>query len=233
MKRSDIMAGWFRGQLILSYRKQRVAPLGLGQWPATPKNHWPLPPDLWRLDIEVCDEYVKCVQGSAGRMEGTQENECLWCTYQCTKNSLLCECSHQCFLLCVCQGQKRVWLQGILESRGVCVHHCVCTRRGFPLNTGCSGIPAPRRSWSQISRNLANVRRGSEQENERWESDEGRAERNQVFVFCGPLQGLVRMAKEGWGARDIMWWGGRMRKMITWLISRQTEAERSKKKCET
>lgn len=179
------LTGWIRGQLILSYRKQRAAPLGLGRRP--------LPPDLWCLDTGVCDKYVKCVQGSAGGMEGKQENECLWCTYQCTKNSLLCERSHQCFLLCVRQGQNRVWLQGILESHGV----CVCAHRGFPLNTGCGGIPAPRRSGSQISRNLANVWRGSEQENERWESDEGWAERNQV------RQGLVRTAKEAWGATNL------------------------------
>lgn len=161
MKRTDIIARRFRGQLILSYRKQHAAPLGLGQWPATPKNHWPLPADLWRPDIEVCDECVKCVQGSAGGLEGTKENECLWCTYQRTKNSLLCECSHQCFSsLCVSRSKQSLITGHSGEPWGVCARLCVCAHRGFPLNTSGSGIPAPRHSWSQISRNLGNVRRG-------------------------------------------------------------------------
>lgn len=169
MKRSDIIAGWFRGQLILSYRKQRVAPLGLGQWRATPKNHWPLPPDLWRLDIEVCDEYVKSVQGSAGRMEGTQENECLLMYIPVYKEqSPVWVQSSVLSSLCVSRSKESLITGHSGEPRGVCVHHCVCTHRGFPLNTSCSGIPAPRRSWSQISRNLANVRTGEWEVGEWW-----------------------------------------------------------------
>lgn len=126
MKRWDLKAGRFRGQLILSYRKQRAAPLGLGQWPVSPKNHWPLPADLWRPNTKVCDECVKCVQGSAGELEGTRENECLWCTYQRTKNNLPRECSHQCFSsLCVSRSKQSLITGHSGEPRGV----CACTRR--------------------------------------------------------------------------------------------------------
>lgn len=39
------------------------------------------------------------------------------------------------FLLCVCQGQSRAWLQSILESHGVCVHGCVCAHTEASLWT--------------------------------------------------------------------------------------------------
>lgn len=82
----------------------------------------------------------------------------------------------------------------------------VCAYRGFLLNTGSGGIPGPRR-WL-LKPNLKEFGKcarghisGSEQENERWKSDEGRAgkegKKSVLFVFCGPLEGLVRMATEG------------------------------------
>lgn len=82
----------------------------------------------------------------------------------------------------------------------------MCAYRGFPLNTGGGGIPGPRR-WL-LKPNLKEFGKcarghisGSEQENERWKSDEGEGregeEESILFVVCGPLQGLVRMATEG------------------------------------
>lgn len=149
----------------------------------------------------------------------------------------------------MCQGQNRAWLQGILESHGECVCTSVCAHRGFPLNTGGGGIPGPRRWLLKPNlKEFGKCARGAylwlwtgEWEMVEWWGEARKEGRINFFVFCGPLQGLVRMASEGWGAKDIRWWGGckgiqEPPKRIAWLIRRSQKEvmcwQGAKRKCD-
>lgn len=93
----------------------------------------------------------------------------------------------------------------------MCLSACVHTEASL-LNAGSGGIPGPRR-WllkpdlKEFGKCARGHISGCEQENERWQSDEGRAGneggKSILFAFCGPLEDQVRLVNWEGGTGDI------------------------------
>lgn len=89
---------------------------------------------------EVCDECVKCVQGSVGGSEGDRRmNDSGLHTRLQRRASCVSAVIIAFFSVCV-KVKTEPDYRAFCRAMG-----SVCACRGFPLNTGGGGIPGPRR----------------------------------------------------------------------------------------
>lgn len=158
------------------------------------KNHWTLPENSRRLDAEVHDECVKCVQGSAHGSEGdTGERMPLVYIPQYKRaNSCVSAVISAFFSVCVKvktePDYRAFWIA--VGGGGRCRH--VCTQRlPFWTQAAVAFLALGAGSCSQISRNLGNVRGGISlvvnmrtRDGRVMRGGEGRAGKEGCDLFC-------------------------------------------------
>lgn len=87
---------------------------------------------------------MKCVRGSVGGLKGIRERMNAFGAHTSAQRKASCVSAVISAFFSVCVKVKTEPDYRAFWRVMGCV--CVCVHSGFPLNTGSSGIPAPRRS---------------------------------------------------------------------------------------
>lgn len=181
-----------------SHRKQCAAPLGAGHWPTPPKIHWPLSADLWQSHTPRCVMSVWSVyKGRWVDQRGTGE----WMTLvyipgykdvpPVWAQSLLLSS------LCVSRSKQSLITGHSVEPWGVCVH----AEASLWTQAVVAFLALGAGSWSQISRNLRNMRGGTSPAlsrrtvKRRWGDDD------RIRSVLGSA--AMKMENQEWGTRCI------------------------------